>query len=142
MVIDTPELEAENINRLEKSKFKESATNDAQVRVFVENEEGDAVPVVIAGFVADTLTMLNTSVPTAATEVSQALIADVKQVLIRSRIKGATLRIAFNSGETSTNYLTLNPRTNLVLDKFNITSQTLYFQSDIGSNTIEIVQWS
>lgn len=89
---------------------------------------------------ADNLLITNLSVPVAATEVSLALETDVQQILIRSRIR-ATLQIGLAVGESGSNYITLKPGAVLTLDKMKLNSQTIYLQSDVGSNTIEILQW-
>lgn len=89
---------------------------------------------------ADNLLITNLSVPVAATEVSLALETDVQQILIRSRIR-ATLQIGLAVGESGSNNITLKPGAVLTLDKMKLNSQTIYLQSDVGSNTIEILQW-
>lgn len=82
-----------------------------------------------------TTTVINLSMPTPNVEVSQALPANTKYFMLRSR-SGATTRIAYNSGETATAYITLNGQS--VYDNAQFyTSQTLYLRVD-AADTIEI----
>lgn len=82
----------------------------------------------------------NLSAPTSNVEVSQALSTDTKQLLIRVR-GNAKLQLAFNVGESGTNYLTIPAGASLTLTELK-TSATLYLQTDKNSQIIEILEWT
>lgn len=82
----------------------------------------------------------NKSVPMAATEVSQALTSGTKRFTIR--VRGiAKLQLAFVSGESGTNFLTIPVGTSYSEDSLDF-SGTLYFQTNKAAQTVEIVEWS
>ena len=75
------------------------------------------------------------------TEFSQALSLNTKQFIIRTRGNG-TLKIAFNNGESGTNYVTLQKHAVLSQGDLDLTGITLYMQCDKISETIEILEWT
>lgn len=82
----------------------------------------------------------NMSAPTARTEVSHVLSANTKQLIVR--VRGvANLQLAFISGESSTNYITIPSGASLSLTDLK-TSVTLYLQTDKNSQVIEILEWT
>jgi hypothetical protein len=83
----------------------------------------------------------NISLPLANTEYSQALSSDVLKITIRLR-GAANLRIAFNSGETSTNYFTIPSGCSFSESDLRLASSTLYFRADQASQTLEIIEWT
>jgi hypothetical protein len=89
---------------------------------------------------ATTPTITNLSVPTANTEVSHALVANVKQILVSNRDNGL-LKAAFTVTESGTKYFTIWPGQTRCFDSLNY-SGTLYMQSTSASQTVEIVEWS
>jgi hypothetical protein len=76
----------------------------------------------------------------AGTEYSQALTPNTKSFLIRCR-GDAVLKIAFQSGETSTNYITISKGSTYKQENLTFTG-TLYFQSSKAAQVIEILEWS
>jgi hypothetical protein len=90
---------------------------------------------------ATTPLIINLSVPLADTEVSQAIADGTKRISIKARGNGK-LRLAYVSGETTTNYLTIWPGNEEVLDIITTNGLTLYFQSSKASETIEIHTWA
>ena len=89
-----------------------------------------------------TETITNLSVPLAATEVSHTLATNLKQVLIRSRLRKAELQIAFTATESGSKYVTIPKNGVFVADDLNLTGKTLYLQSSLAANTIEILEWT
>lgn len=81
----------------------------------------------------------NLSIPLANTEVSHALQNNLKQLVVRARTL-SRLQIAFVSSESGTKYLTISPGCVLELTDINFTSSTLYIQSSIAGNVIEILE--
>lgn len=96
----------------------------------------DAILGALGGSANTTTTIYNIAVPTADTEVSQALPANTKQFKIRNRGK-AKIQLAYTSGQSGTNFITIMPGNVYVNDNF-YQNQTLYFQCPQGSQTIEI----
>lgn len=86
-----------------------------------------------------TPTIYNVSVPLANTEVSQALSASVKRFTIRVRGE-SRLKLAFVSGQSGTNYITIPPGCTYTEDEINFTG-TLYFQTVKASQIVEILEW-
>lgn len=85
-------------------------------------------------------TIYNVNIISADTEQSQALPANTKGFLIRSRNRGK-LRLAYETGGTSTTYLTIPTGTSFEDNQF-YSSVTLYFQSTKPGDVIEIVAYS
>lgn len=79
--------------------------------------------------------MTNLSVSTS--ETSHALISGLRQLMIRSRTLGARLQLAFVSGESTTNYITLEPACVYEITDLKFNGQTLYITSS-ESATVEI----
>lgn len=94
----------------------------------------------ISGFL-DSLDWLITNLPmaTAGNEYSHALQDNVKQIIIKSRNR-ANVKIAFVSGETASNYITLWKGCDLVFTSLDLTGKVLYFNSDVNSTVMEIVE--
>lgn len=102
-------------------------------------QDGDPIPVESSESIAANIGVNNLSMPTANTEYSLALESGIRQLTVRSRIT-STMKIAFVSGETTTNFITLEPGAVLVLDKMKLTGKTIYISSNVDSNTAEIIQ--
>ena len=81
-------------------------------------------------------TIINLSLPTANTEVSQVLPANTKRFTIRNRDK-KKLQLAFVTTESATKFITIMPGFVYVNDNF-YTSQTIYIQCATASQTVEI----
>jgi len=81
-----------------------------------------------------------TSPGSANTEFSQVLSTNTKQFIVKAR-GNATLKVAFVSGESSTNYITLSKHASLSQENLDATI-TLYMQCDKASEVIEILEWT
>lgn len=106
----------------------------------IAHEKLDNIFGAVSGAVDTTPTIYNVSIITVNTEQSQALPANTKEFLIRSRSKG-TMRVAFNSGDTSTDYLTVPAGASYEVKQF-FSSLTIYFQSNKPGDVIEIVAFT
>lgn len=82
----------------------------------------------------------NLSLPNANTEYSLALSLNLKMITIRSRLL-ATIKFSFTSGESGTKYITLKPGTVFSRDNLTLASSTLYIQSNVDLNVIEILEF-
>ena len=83
----------------------------------------------------------NVSAPTAGTPVSQALSTNTKKILIRVR-GNANAQFTFVSGETNTKFITISRGSAYNESNLNLTSTTLFIQTDKNSQLIEILEWS
>src|SRR5258706_561978 len=88
---------------------------------------------------ATTPTIYNISVVLANTEYSQALNPSVKFFTIRTR-GIARLQIAFDPGDSGTNYLTIPAGAALTQDSLNF-SGTLYLQANQPGQVVEVLEW-
>jgi len=89
---------------------------------------------------ATSVTIYNKSIPTANTEVSQALATGTKRFTIK--LRGiAKLQLAFVSTESGTKYITIHPGAVYSENDLNF-GGTLYFQASRDSQTAEIIEWS
>jgi len=84
-------------------------------------------------------TIYNVMVPFANTEMTQTLSPATKRFTIKAR-ESCVLRLAYNLGESDTTYLTIPRGAVLTEDNMTFTGD-LYFQSDRGGVTVEIVEW-
>lgn len=103
----------------------------------IAHQKLDAIANALGAATTTTTVVLNKAVPIANVEISQALPTNTKNFVVRSRL-GAKIRLAFNSGETATNYLTIMPGNVYTNTQYYI-AQTLYFQSTKAGDTLEIV---
>lgn len=89
---------------------------------------------------ATTPTIYNVAVPLANTEVSQALSTGTKSFTIRVR-GHARLQLAFASGNSGTDFLTIPSGANLTQENLNFDG-TIYFQTSKASQVVEILEWT
>jgi hypothetical protein len=87
-----------------------------------------------------TRTIFNIALGPINTEQSQALPADTKGFLIKSR-GSAVLKLSFAVGESGTDYVTI-PKNGVYHDEFTTASLTLYFQSPQTGDVVEIIAYS
>jgi hypothetical protein len=86
-----------------------------------------------------TTKIINLPLPTADTEVSHSLSANLKQIIIRLR-DYADLKFSFVSTESGTKFITIPKGTTLVLSELNFTGTSIYFQSPKSSQIVEILE--
>lgn len=110
---------------------------DRRVNDQISHQKLDSIASALGAAVSATTVVYNLAVTLADTEVSQALPSNTKHFILRSR-NGAKLRIAYNSGETATDYMTIMPGNNFISEQFYI-AQTIYIQSSKANDTVEIV---
>jgi len=84
----------------------------------------------------------NISAPTANTEVSQALNANVKKLVIAVRGGLAKAQFSFTATESGTNYFTIPVGCSLTLDGLKMAASTLYIQTDKNSQVIEVLEYT
>jgi hypothetical protein len=87
-----------------------------------------------------TPTVYNLSMPLASTEYSQALDSGTKKILIRMRVRSQA-RFAFVSGNTSTNWITLEAGAVFFEENLDLSGVTIYLQSSTAGQTAEILAW-
>lgn len=89
---------------------------------------------------AQNIKITNLDAPSANNEVSLLLSTGLKEITIRSRLK-ATMKLAFVSGESGTKYITVPKNANYSQGRLSLSSTTLYVQTNISSNTIEVIEY-
>lgn len=85
--------------------------------------------------------IFNLSVPLADTEVSQALPSSTKRFLVRARGK-SRVQFSFNSGDSGSNFITISPGAVYSEDNLRLTSLTLYLQTSLANEVVEVLTWS
>jgi hypothetical protein len=90
---------------------------------------------------ATTPTVYNLSMPLAATEYSQLLATGTKRVLIRMRNK-AKAQVAFVSGNSGLLYFTIEAGAVYFEENLDLSSVTIYLQSNIPAQVAEIIEWA
>ena len=100
-----------------------------------DSSSGEIHPITIVD--ADTtVTIFNVTITSANTEQSQALPANTKEFLIRTR-GSAELKLAYDSGDSGTLFVTIPGRATKTVSRF-FKAQTLYFQSPTAGEIVEI----
>lgn len=116
---------------------------DGNTERYVADEDSHTLLTSIAnslGAAVSTVVLIhNVSVPTSGVEVSYALPANVKSFFLKAR-GGEKVQLAFVSGESSTNFVTIPAGAVYTDDKY-YSALTLYFQSNKNNTTIEIVTY-
>lgn len=88
-----------------------------------------------------TPTIFNLATPLANTEYSQAIPSGTTKLLIRAR-STAQLQFAFSVGDSSTNFITIPRGTSYSSDNLLLSGVTLYIQSSLAGNVIEVLTWA
>ncbi len=88
----------------------------------------------------DTTPLVNNEVTVADTEKSFSLPANCKGFILRSRNK-KIIRLAFVSGETATNYFTLEKNAVYTDDNFYL-ARTIYFRTVGAADIVEIITFT
>jgi len=87
-----------------------------------------------------TPTMFNLTIALADTEQSQLLPANTKEFIIRTRGLGS-LKLAFIAAESGSKFVTIPGRANLTVTQL-FSSQTIFFQSPVAGEIIELLTFS
>ena len=127
----------QSIKDREFRKFRESSdrAGEPAVDVYISNP-GD-----INGTSATTPNVYNISVASANTEESQALPANTKAFIIRVRGASANLKLAFTSGQSGSTFLSVPRGSSYRESGLNVSSLTIYFQTDQPSQVVELITW-
>lgn len=110
-------------------------------RVKVVNDGASPVPVTFTATNVTTPTITNLSVPLANTEVSHILQTNLKKIIVRCRGL-AKIQFAFTSTDSSTNFITIHPGSTYSEEGLNLTGKTLYLQTSLASQVVEILEWT
>lgn len=87
-------------------------------------------------------TIFNLTLTDANTEYSQAIPANARKVLVRERTGGADLKLAYISGESGSNFVTIQSGAAKAIDNVYMKDLTLYLQSPTATVVVEIEVWS
>jgi len=79
---------------------------------------------------------------TPGTEESHVFVANLKQVMIKARQSNHELQFSFTTGETDTKFVTIEAGTNYFEQNLNLSSTTLFIESNKASTIVEILEWS
>jgi hypothetical protein len=85
-------------------------------------------------------TIYNLSMPIASTEYAQVLSPNTRKLMIRMRVKSKS-RFAFVSGDTATNYITIEGGCTYSDENFRLVGATIYLRSETAGQTAEILEW-
>ena len=85
-------------------------------------------------------TVYNVAAAVAGTEYSQVLSNNVKKFAIKCR-GNAQIQLAFVSGQTGSNFITIPSGAVLSEDSLLLTGKTLYFQTNKPTQIVEILEW-
>lgn len=81
----------------------------------------------------------NLSLPVQNTEYSHEFTSYLRQFTVESR-NGGILKIAFELGESGTNYLTIHKKTNFSISDLSFVGIKLYIQSSLNNDVAEILE--
>ncbi len=104
----------------------------------------DASGVIITSFAsaAPTIaTVANVTMTDANTEYSYALPSATKTYRIKLRAQNASFKLAFINGNSGTTYTTVNSNASYGESGVSLTGVTLYFQSPVAAQTMEIISY-
>ena len=90
---------------------------------------------------AKTPVVTNLSMPVAGTEYSHTFASKTKRFLIRAR-NLANIQFAYVSTESTTKFITIPCGGVYSETDLDLSSVTIYMQSDVASQTAEILEWS
>lgn len=77
----------------------------------------------------------------ANTEYSQVLSDGVKKLIVRTRGNGS-LQVCFESGNSNVEFITIPCGATYSEDNLNLSGVTLYFQTNVASEIVEILEWT
>lgn len=113
---------------------------DKRVQDVCANQTLEAILAALGGASNTTPTIFNITIAAADTEQSQALPANTKRLLIKTR-GNTLLKLAYNATESGTKYVTI-PKQGVFTDNSFYTSQTIYFQSPQAGDVVEIIAYA
>ena len=91
--------------------------------------------------VATTPTIANISALVANTEYAYTFPNDTKQFVIRVRSLDAKLQYSWNSGQSGTQFMTVNYGVSEGRELLLLSGKTIYFQTNKNNKIIEIESW-
>ena len=103
------------------------------------NDTLELILAALGGSTNTTPTMFNITLGATDTEQSQALPADTKKFLIKTR-GNTELKLAYTATESGTKYVTI-PKQGVFVDENFYSSQTIYFQSPQTGDVVEIIAY-
>lgn len=129
-----------DINALEKDKFESTINDKTAVRVIPKlGSDGQPFPVVDQSLLGTSPIVFNVDAPTAMTELSLSLPEGTKKFILKSR-KVSSLLVYWVS--PMVDYITVPLGGFYSRDALKLSGATVYFQSSIGNNVIEVEAWT
>ena len=86
--------------------------------------------------------IFNILVPLKDVETAQALSTNTRKFLIRVRTADSMLKLAFETGESATKFITVRYGSYYCEFGLNLVNKTLYFQTTKDSKIVEILAWT
>lgn len=87
-------------------------------------------------------TVANVSIPTANIEQSYTFPADTKRFFLKLRSpSSATLKVAYTASTSGTVFLSLSPSAGYFEGEIDAVSLTIFFQSTLAGEILEILSW-
>ena len=93
-------------------------------------------------FLASVPKIYNVPAAVAGTEYSQALSAGTRKIMFKTKSTGAKIKFSFVAGESGTKFISVGKNTSHEVDDLNLTSITLYFQTNKNNQTLQIMEWT
>ena len=124
-------------NNKEIQKFTTCGT-DVAVRTKVCQDNGETINVSVDPSTTPTITNLTLTNP--VTEYQHTFQSNVKRFTIKAR-NSAKLQFSFSSGQSGTNYFTIERGCTYDESGLKVASLDIYLQSDKGSTIVEILEW-
>ena len=87
-------------------------------------------------------TIANISVPLANQEVSYAMPVDTQKIIVRVRGGGASMKLAFNAGDSGFIFFTVQRGSYLKIDGIKAPNLIAYFQTNAPNQVVEFMTWS
>lgn len=94
----------------------------------------------LGGSTTTTPTIYNIDLTLANTEYSQAITNGAVKITLRTRL-ASNLKVSFTATESGVKYITIPPGASYEINTIRTNNLTLYVQSDVAANVLEIVEW-
>jgi len=116
------------------------STPQTEYLLRVTGVPGQPVPITVVD--ATTPNVFNITSPgTVDTEFSQAIPDGTKRFSLRLRGLG-TLKFCFSNGDSNVTFITIPPGANYEAQGLNLSSITMYMQTNLASQVVELIAWT
>ena len=95
-----------------------------------------------SSFFASVPKIYNVPAAVTGTEYSKALSAGTRKIMFKTKSTGAKIKFSFVAGESGTKFISVGKNTSHEVNDLNLSSATLYFQTNKNTQTLQIMEWS